>query len=332
MNTILQNNFNKLLILLYIILSIGIVIFTYQSTKNQIFSYKLQQNASLSQNIHTEVATLITEKKDATLAMAISLASNNIFKNALKNNNNQDINLEEIVNNYGRYTVFQNIWLQILDKNGKSFARSWTDKTGDDLSFREDVKVILQDKQTRTSISVGIFSISFKSMVPIMDNGELIGVFEIISHFNSIEKKLSQSGYSSLVLADKKFEKQLTNNITNTFLDGYYVANFEPNNKMIEALKEVGIEKIIKNNRPYYEYQDNHIFLSDTIFDSENEAIGYIIVFAPNGISSYDIDKIYIIQYLYGFIGFLILSLIFVLLLDKKTLSKNSILIDSKQK
>jgi two-component system, sensor histidine kinase and response regulator len=207
-----------------------------------------------------------------------------------------------------------------LDKNGKSFARSWTDKTGDDLSFREDVKIILKDKQTRTSISVGIFSISFKSMVPIMDNGELIGVFEIISHFNSIEKKLSQSGYHSLVLADKKFEKQLTNSITKTFVDGYYVANFEPENKVIEVLKEVGVTNIIKNDKLYYEYQNSHILLSDTIFSNENEAIGYIIVFAPNGISSYDIDKIYIIQYLYGFIGFLILSLIFVLLLDKKNI------------
>jgi two-component system, sensor histidine kinase and response regulator len=252
--------------------------------------------------------------------MAISLASNNIFKNALKNNNNQDINLKEITNNYGEYTVFKNIWLQILDKNGKSFARSWTDKTGDDLSFREDVKIILKDKKTRTSISVGIFSISFKSMVPIMDNGELIGVFEIISHFNSIEKKLSQSGYHSLVLADKKFEKQLTNSITKTFVDGYYVANFEPENKVIEVLKEVGVTNIIKNDKLYYEYQNSHILLSDTIFSNENEAIGYIIVFAPNGISSYDIDKIYIIQYLYGFIGFLILSLIFVLLLDKKNI------------
>jgi two-component system, sensor histidine kinase and response regulator len=70
-HNILQNNFNKLLILLYIILTIGIVFFITHSTKNQIQSYKLQQNTSLSQNIHTEVATLIAEKKDATLAMAI---------------------------------------------------------------------------------------------------------------------------------------------------------------------------------------------------------------------------------------------------------------------
>jgi two-component system sensor histidine kinase/response regulator len=155
-------------------------------------------------------------------------------------------------------------------------------------------------------------------MVPIIDKGEFLGVFEIVSHFNSIEKKLSLSGYNSIVVADKKFEKQLTNSITKTFVDGYYVANFEPDIRVIEVVKEVGIENIIKNNKLYYEYKDNHILLTDTIFSYENEHIGHIIVLAPNGISSFDIDKIYLIHYLYGFIAFLVLSLIFVLLLDKK--------------
>jgi len=318
MTKIFKNNFNKLLIVLYILLFVGIIYFVNESIKNEVQEYKLQENTNLSQKIHTEVVTLIEEKKDATLAMAISLASNEIFKTALRNNNHKDINLKEITNNYEEHTVFKNIWLQILDKDGRNFLRSWTDKRGDDLSFREDVKVILQDKQIRTTVSVGIFSISFKSMVPIIDKGEFLGVFEIVSHFNSIEKKLSLSGYNSIVVADKKFEKQLTNSITKTFVDGYYVANFEPDIRVIEVVKEVGIENIIKNNKLYYEYKDNHILLTDTIFSYENEHIGHIIVLAPNGISSFDIDKIYLIHYLYGFIAFLVLSLIFVLLLDKK--------------
>lgn len=323
MNKIFKNNFNKLLLVLYIILFMGILFFVNQSTKKQVQTYKLQQNTNLSYNIHTEVSTLINEKKDATLAMAISLASNDLFKTALKNNSYEDISLKDITNNYENHTVFKNIWLQILDKNGKSFLRSWTDKKGDDLSFREDVKMILNDKQIRTTISVGIFSISFKSMVPILENGELLGVFEIISHFNSIERKLFQSGYNSIVVADKKFEKQLTNSITKTFVDGYYVANFEPDIKVIEVVKEIGIDNIIKNEKLYYEYQNDYVLISDTILNDEKEVIGHVIVLAPNGISEFDIDKIYLINYLYGFIAFLVLNLIFILLIDKKDISKN---------
>ena len=85
MNKIFKNNFNKLLLVLYIILFMGILFFVNQSTKKQVQTYKLQQNTNLSYNIHTEVSTLINEKKDATLAMAISLASNDLFKTALKN-------------------------------------------------------------------------------------------------------------------------------------------------------------------------------------------------------------------------------------------------------
>lgn len=320
MNKIFKNNFNKLLILLYVVLFFGIIVFINQSIKNQVQEYKLQENTNLSQRIHTEVGTLIEEKKEATLAMAISLASNDLFKTALKNNNHTDISLKDITNNYKDHTLFKNIWLQIIDKNGKSFLRSWTDQRGDDLSFREDVKIILQDKQIRTTVSVGIFSISFKSMVPIIENGQLLGIFEIISHFNSIERKLSERGYNSIVLADKKFEKQLTNSITKTFMDGYYVASFEPDKKIIEVLHEIGIENIIKNNNLYSEYQDKHILIHDRITNNKNETIGYIIVLAPHKISSFDINKIYLINYLYGFIAFLVLNLIFVLLLDKKNI------------
>jgi PAS domain S-box-containing protein len=322
MNNILKNNFNKLLILLYIVLVIGIISFVIQSVKNEIQEYKFQENSHLSQKIHAEVMTLINEKKDSTLAMAISLASNDIFRTALKNDAYKDINLKEITDNYEKNTIFKNIWLQILDKDGKSFLRSWTNKRGDDLSFREDVKTILKDKQIKTTISVGIFSISFKSMVPIIENGELLGVFEIISHFNSIEKKLSERGYSSIVIVDKKFEKQLTNSITKTFIDGYYVANFIPDMKIIDVIKEIEIKNLLTNNKSYFEYKKNHILTSHPILNNEKEAIGYVLVLAPNGISNFNINKIYLIQNLYGFIVFLALSLIFILLLDKKHITQ----------
>lgn len=320
MGKIFANNFNKILMILYVVLSIGIVILVNKSIEDEVKYYKLDVNTNLSQKIHTEVATLIDEKKDATLAMAISLASNDIFKVALKKNDSSSISLKNISNDFRDNTVFKNIWLQILDKNGRSFLRSWTDKKGDDLSFREDVKVILKDKQIRTTLSVGRFSISFKSMVPIVENGELLGVFEIISHFNSIEKKLAQSGYSSLVLVDKKFEKQLTNSITKTFINGYYVANFEPNAELMGILTKSGVERYVENNQPYYTFDENHIILVDTIFSNEKEAIGYIVVYSPNGEKQGDIEHIKIVNYLYGFFGFLVLSLIFALLIDKEKL------------
>jgi signal transduction histidine kinase/CheY-like chemotaxis protein len=285
-------------------------------------TFKEQKRTSLSNKIHSEVSTLILEKKDATLAMAISLASNDMFKQALKNQNHSSISLKNISNDYKENTVFQNIWLQIIDKQGRSFSRSWTKKRGDDLfSLREDVRVILKDKQVRTTISVGKFSISFKSMVPIFDKGEFLGVFEVISHFNSVEKKLDSLGYDSVVLVDKRFEKQLTNTISNTFIKGYYVANFEPNRYLVDILQQQDIEQILLDKEPYHSFKKEKIFVVNTIFSNENEAIGYIVVLSDDGVTKEQLSDIVVVSTLYGIIVFLVLNAIFILLLRKENLS-----------
>jgi PAS domain S-box-containing protein len=314
-----QNRFNQVLSVVFFICVIALVYITYNTIKLKTNEFSQEKRLALSTKIDTEVSTLILEKKDATLAMAISLASNDIFKNALKKKNPSSISLKEISNEYKKNTVFQNIWLQIIDKEGKSFSRSWTNKTGDDLySLREDVRVLLKEKKIRTTISVGKFSISFKSMVPIFDKDEFLGIFEVISHFNSIEKKLSSFGYDSVVLVDKRFKKQLTRNISKTFIDGYYVANFNPNRYLVEILRKEDLEDILLDQDIFYEYDQNSIFVVSTIFNNGNEAIGYMVVLANDGVSQNEIASIRILHILYGLLAFLILSGIFALLLDKQ--------------
>ncbi|MGM0624122.1 MAG: cache domain-containing protein, partial [Campylobacterota bacterium] len=206
-----------------------------------------------------------------------------------------------------------------IDSEGKSFSRSWTDKKGDDLyDLREDVRIVLADKQIRTTISVGLFSISFKSMVPIYRGDEFLGVFEVISHFNSIEQKLQKSGYESLMLVDKRFKPQLTRNITKTFIDGYYVANFEPNLSLVEKMGAMDIERLILDSELYTRYSDSHIITINTVFNAQSEPIGYFVVFAPNPYSQSEIDTLMMVQTLYGIIALIVLTFIFLLLLDKQ--------------
>ncbi len=51
---------------------------------------------------------------------------------------------------------------------------------------------------------------TFKSMVPIFSEEKLIGIFEVITHFNSISKILEKDKVYSLILADKIYKDKLT--------------------------------------------------------------------------------------------------------------------------
>ena len=92
--------------------------------ENQLLDKKYTNHAS---NIQDKIKSQILKKKNATLALTITLANNpDIINYGMKNNNLNSLSLllrEE--------TDFKNVWFQIIDKNGKSLYRSWSDKKND---------------------------------------------------------------------------------------------------------------------------------------------------------------------------------------------------------
>ncbi|MGM0623348.1 MAG: hypothetical protein ACQESH_04935, partial [Campylobacterota bacterium] len=158
MKKIVKNRYNGVVFSLYLIGIVAIGWASYVVAMQKIEDFKQSKENALVQKIHNEVETLIEEKSNTTLSMAISLATSEVFQNALEQNDASLIDLAQVSKEYRDNTVFKNIWLQIIDSEGKSFSRSWTDKKGDDLyDLREDVRIILADKQIRTTISVGLF-------------------------------------------------------------------------------------------------------------------------------------------------------------------------------
>ena len=128
LKNLFHHRFNQFISFVFLI-CVGLIVFlTHTTIQNKTEAYKKEKRASIGSKIDSEISTLIFEKKDATLAMAISLSSNDIFKEALKNKTPSIINLGDITKEYKKNTVFQNVWIQVIDKEGRSFSRSWTDK------------------------------------------------------------------------------------------------------------------------------------------------------------------------------------------------------------
>jgi len=321
MKRLIKPGVNRVLFPLYVVFLALMLLGMYILKEHALDEYKLQENKKLVQTFQKQLTNLIQEKQEATLAMAVSLAQNEQLIAAIVQNKHESLDLAKISKSYNLNTVYKNVWIQILDKDGKSFRRSWTENRGDDLAkVRNDVRRILQEKRLLSTISVGKYSISFKSMVPLFHKGEFIGVIELITHFNSIEKKLKKLGYETLVLADKRFEKSLTHSITQHFIDGYYVANFQLNHKFIKLIQKRGVEYFVGAKQEYLEEEHGHIVLKYTLYDSANDPLGYIFVLTNNTIDASVMSSIKVTYGLFSFILFLFLSAVFYLLFDKSTL------------
>lgn len=232
-----KNKFNiiiaSLVVACFILLIVSeIFLFTkIEDIQQNQYKAKAQENNNL-------LTTLIDNKKNATLTLAIAISQFEIIQNALEQNNYNHINLDAFSSQLKTHSDYKNIWIQIINKEGISKYRSWTDKRNDSLiNIREDLRVMLKNPQIMSTISVGIYDMTFKSMVPLFKEDVFLGVVEVITHFNSITKHLQNDGIMPVILVNKKYKSQFVKPLTNLFIDDYYVANLDIPQEILDFVR-----------------------------------------------------------------------------------------------
>lgn len=268
---------NKFILTTTFVLLAFMLVFVYIDLKNRFEFVENEKYKIISKSIKERVLNLVSDKQSSTLAISLTLSQNSDIISSLRGNDFDTLPLEKISKDLRSLTDYKNVWIQILSPKGVSLYRSWTQKRGDNLyDIRADLRELIRTKQLNSTISVGIFSMTFKSMVPIYYEDEFIGIIEIITHFNSIAKKLQQDKIQSLVLVDKKFKQQLTNPITKEFIEDYYVATFENDPNLKSLINSIGVEEILKAD-PYLIF-DNNLIVSEKILGIDGELLGYFIL------------------------------------------------------
>lgn len=255
---------------LFILISLPAIYFLYQW---QIESARNQEFQFYKANLTEKVDVLIQEKQSTTHALAVAMTSPPDFKQALLN---KDRSIQEELERYSQrlktLTKYKGVWIQLIDANGISIARSWTEKHGDDLSkVRQDIAALIQDPRRMNNFSVGKFALTFKSMVPLFDNNNtFIGLVDVISQINSIDNALAETnGVRSVVLVSKRYRKQLTNAFTGKFIDDYYVANNDADTKDMALIKKFGVDQVFFSSN--YVLFDNQLMVTRPIYDIQGQ-------------------------------------------------------------
>ena len=253
------------------------------------------------------VSSLILAKQKATAAMALSLSNDQHLAQNILDNKIDENYYKDLILKFKKNTHYQNIWIQILDKNLISIYRSWTDKSGDNIAnLRKDLVEVIKTKKVRYTISSGKFDLSIKAIVPILKDKEIVGIFEIISHFNSISKQMKKFDIDSVVVLDKKFTKELKYPFTKLFIDDYYIANFDA---PLSLRKDIQKGKITNYFNSTYSIKNGHIVTAYELKSLSNETLGFYIMFKNlNNISSAELDFFTFKWLVYGIIIIMIIA------------------------
>ncbi len=272
----------------YIILSIGTLIVlmlgsSYILTQKKMEETLYHEYTNYSKYIQSKLHIMIENKKKSTLFIALALAQSQTIIKALEKKDKNIINIEYLTKIIDEKSSYKNLWYQVIDTEGKSFYRSWTNSTGDSLlKARPEISQTLQNPQIVSTISTGKFAMSFKTMVPIFnESNKLIGIFEIISHFNSIAKELFKNEkVHALFFVDKKYKKQITKPISKIFIDDYYLTSLDPDKDVITLLQKNGLEYYLDFENDFKIYQEsNSLVIPHPIFDINKNHMGFAILF-----------------------------------------------------
>jgi signal transduction histidine kinase len=303
-------------IIFFIILSFIIYLLINHLKNSEIDRYKKDTYREKVLESKVYLHTLIKEKQNATSTIALGLSRNSDIIAALKDVQLNTNLLKEYSKQLKINTDFKNVWFQLVTKDGVSIQRSWTEYKNDKIAMaRSDLKETLKEKKILNTISVGKFDMSFKSIVPVFDDNEtFLGLVEVITHFNSIAKKLEEKKINTIALADKRFKKQLTHAFSKTFIDDYYVANLDARKYLVHYLQDYGIDKYLKNLTIDDFYIDNDLKSVVSYYrvsdDLTNSVIGHILLI--QSIDKIDISKISYIQYIHNI--YLLFSIIILIL------------------
>ncbi len=267
---------------------------------------------AISQNIKNKTNSLIQTKKNATLAIALALCENEAIKDILLGASNSTFDLNKLSENMRIHTDYKNVWFQLINDEGTSIYRSWTNNKNDKIkNYRLDLTSLLANPIIKNTISVGIYDITFKSIIPLYKNNQFIGVLESITHFNSITDDLkNKDKVEPIILVNNKFTKQLEEkNFTKIFLQDYYVANLTASQEIIDYLKYEDMNKFFQDND--YLIQDKKLIINIPILE-EGINLANILIF--KNLDEIEITEInefkkHAFYYLLFFIIFLCLSI-----------------------
>lgn len=261
------------------------LVFGYFYTSERIEELTNQKYTEISKEMNNELKTLISEKSETILIIAMAISKSPQIKNMLLHKKGEmelDIFSEELRQN----TSLKNIWFQVITADGTSIYRSWTKKREDLKKARIDIAQMIQKQEIMSSISVGKFDLSFKSMVPIFNDDDIfIGFIETIAKFNSITRKMEKKDYDTVILVAKKYKEQLTHPFTKTFIEDYYIANLNANKKLLALIKKEKVSHFLQTNTTHLCKDVQKLVSVFELKDIYGENMSYFLLF-------HDISKI----------------------------------------
>lgn len=318
MNFKLNWQYGLLLVLAFILPIISIVPF-YVADKESLVD-QIYQN--YRDYLSLEISRKIEAKKRSNFILATALSNLSVTRRVLeKKEQFEELPFAQITQSLSEKMGYKNVWIQLIDAKGISLLRSWTDTKNDSIaSIRKDIADLIVNPREISTISIGMYAFSLKSIVPLYDDQhQLLGFIEVIAQFNSIDYELrEQESLISMLLVNRTYFSQLTRIEAKGEFQGYLLVNHAAGKEELAFLNEHSVDSLVGTNN--FQIIDDQFEASFPIQDSHGEVLAYWVVLKSLNLFDMQILKRLDARYIwaYLFIVALMISLVLLVFFKRK--------------
>lgn len=298
--------------ILYTVFLVGILgivsalMFTYYKSNTM----EQEAIAESQQRLKTLLMQRLQKKKDIGITNVLGFASNGTIIESLKNNDRALAidELKKISNFYRTNSNFKGIKVHVHTKDGKSFVRSWSpDKFGDNLTYRDSIKQVIQSKKAHVSLEVDSVGFMIRGIAPVFDmNNQYIGSIEFLQGVGSVSRDFAKENKRFILLlndAAQSVNKKLS---ANKEIESFVVANNKWfDNDAINFAEQSDLNQL---NEHGYFIGSEYFTVIIPAEDSSGKVMGYYLVGEP--VAEYEKNMSNLLTTSYSFVALLIIIMI----------------------
>lgn len=248
--------------------------FVFDRVANCRVNMSALQIEAKANSVRNEIQQSILDKQRATTAIALTL-SNEFSQLQLDESLASNAKVESLMAQIRKFSDYKNLWVQIVNPQGLSVYRSWSPIQNNLAKIRPEFQKVIDSGQPVIGISTGYFDVSIKVVTPLLKEGEIIGFLDLISHFNSIQKRLKNIGIDSLVVSTKERSLSMKHPFSPNRIGDYYVANLQPDSGFYNSITPADIESWITMPQDHRVNGDN-LLVRYPLKSVDGEVHGYL--------------------------------------------------------
>ncbi len=268
---------------LFLILIIGFISKDIYFLKTQEYKNKIYKK--VDQDILEKFDVMLNEKLNTSLLVSSSLSKNVMIKKSLKQNNPDLLDMDKLLEEMRTKKEYVDIQAEVIDANGKSFKRSWTNLKGDDL-VKDDPQMehLIKYPRVYTTIQTSKYGVTFTNKIPIFDeNNIFLGYFGVNVHFDALADIFSQRGYKIVILLNKRDSHIIQQELSysKNFINDCYVVNSNADDYLLRVIKQNDANEFCDddNNNYIVHEKSDHLISKYNIKNLDNSIIAKAIIF-----------------------------------------------------